>query len=415
MNRIAIRLVLGLAVTASVAAHSSRVVAETPAAGVQACSPNFDPVRAHVSYILANYPVAGCGLRVTQDGAVLLEEAYGQFQVDQVVLTASAVKWASAVVIMSLVDDGTLTLEDTTGQWLGWTGVHGTITVRQLFAHTSGITTVDAPCLSDGQTTLAACAAQIGQFPLVAVPGTQFRYAGNSMQVAGRVCEVASGRSFVQLFNERVRAPLGLSSTGFLSATNPRVPGGAVTTLRDFGRITQMWGQSGVYDGRQVLSAAAVETALADQTNGVPAISLPPGAQGPFLGYGIGNWVWRLAPDDTVLESSSPGAFGFTPWVDRERALTGVFAVQYQNFILSPEVEELRRLVRVAVDGACRGDMNCDGVVSVGDIGGFVMALTDPAGYAVQFPQCDIGHADLDGNGQISVGDIGQFVGLLTQ
>ncbi|MGE3180078.1 MAG: hypothetical protein AB7N71_00470 [Phycisphaerae bacterium] len=60
------------------------------------------------------------------------------------------------------------------------------------------------------------------------------------------------------------------------------------------------------------------------------------------------------------------------------------------------------------------GDMNCDGTVSVSDIGGFVLALTDPAGYAAQFPACDINNADVNGDMNISVSDIGPFVNLLT-
>lgn len=60
------------------------------------------------------------------------------------------------------------------------------------------------------------------------------------------------------------------------------------------------------------------------------------------------------------------------------------------------------------------GDMNCDGILSVGDIGGFVLALTNPSGYAAQFPNCDIDAADVNQDGIISVGDIGSFVDLLT-
>lgn len=60
------------------------------------------------------------------------------------------------------------------------------------------------------------------------------------------------------------------------------------------------------------------------------------------------------------------------------------------------------------------GDMNCDGVVSVSDIGGFVLALTDPAGYQMQFPDCDISHADINNDDQITVSDIGPFVQALT-
>lgn len=60
------------------------------------------------------------------------------------------------------------------------------------------------------------------------------------------------------------------------------------------------------------------------------------------------------------------------------------------------------------------GDMNCDGIVSVGDIGPFVLALTNPAGYAAAYPNCDINHADLNGDGGVSVGDIGALVSRLT-
>ena len=60
------------------------------------------------------------------------------------------------------------------------------------------------------------------------------------------------------------------------------------------------------------------------------------------------------------------------------------------------------------------GDMNCDGVVSVGDIAGFVLALTNPAGYADAYPSCNIQNADINGDLVVTVGDIGGFVALLT-
>lgn len=59
------------------------------------------------------------------------------------------------------------------------------------------------------------------------------------------------------------------------------------------------------------------------------------------------------------------------------------------------------------------GDLNCDGVVSVSDIGPFVQALTDPAGYAANFPDCDILAADLNNDTMVTVSDIGAFVALL--
>ncbi len=60
------------------------------------------------------------------------------------------------------------------------------------------------------------------------------------------------------------------------------------------------------------------------------------------------------------------------------------------------------------------GDMNCDGFVTVADIGGFVLALTNPAAYAVQYPGCEIQLADVNNDGFVTVADIGPFVLLLT-
>lgn len=60
------------------------------------------------------------------------------------------------------------------------------------------------------------------------------------------------------------------------------------------------------------------------------------------------------------------------------------------------------------------GDMNCDGVVSVGDISGFVLALSDPAGYAIAHPACDISLGDINADGFVTVGDISPFVALIT-
>ncbi|MGE3181892.1 MAG: PQQ-binding-like beta-propeller repeat protein [Phycisphaerae bacterium] len=68
----------------------------------------------------------------------------------------------------------------------------------------------------------------------------------------------------------------------------------------------------------------------------------------------------------------------------------------------------------LAFETLVAGDTNCDGAITVSDIGPFVIALTDPATYAAQFPQCDLRSADVDDNGSVTVSDIGPFIQLLT-
>lgn len=59
------------------------------------------------------------------------------------------------------------------------------------------------------------------------------------------------------------------------------------------------------------------------------------------------------------------------------------------------------------------GDLNCDGQVNFGDINPFVLALTNPEGYAEAYPDCDRMLADCNGDGVVGFGDINPFVVLL--
>ena len=52
------------------------------------------------------------------------------------------------------------------------------------------------------------------------------------------------------------------------------------------------------------------------------------------------------------------------------------------------------------------GDLNCDGAVNVFDIDPFVLALTDPSGYAAQHPGCDLLLGDANYDGAVNVFDI---------
>ncbi len=60
------------------------------------------------------------------------------------------------------------------------------------------------------------------------------------------------------------------------------------------------------------------------------------------------------------------------------------------------------------------GDMDCDGTVGFGDINPFILALSDPSGYAAAYPDCSIGNGDINGDGSVDFGDINPFVAMLT-
>lgn len=397
--RLAACILIGLAAAAGAGA------AQSP------CPAAFDEIDALLAQIVDGYALQGCSLRLIRGGETIYERSLGTYSGEEVVPTAAAASWITATVAMVLVDQRLLHLDDTTADWLGWTGEKGTITLRQLLSHTSGLRGGDAPCLRDPDTTLAACVESIYALPLVATPGTEFHLGGNAPQVAARMCEVAAGQPFVELYDNLVRAPLQLTDTLYTSATNPRVAGGCVTTLRDYSRLCEMLLADGMVAGVPLLSPESVDEILADQTRGALPITVPM-CVGEFHGYGLGNWVRAVDDSGRTTESSSPGGLRLTPWIDRPRRLTGVF-VTVTTADICPQLDQLRQRIRDILDRRHAGDMNCDGRVDFDDIDPFILALADPAGYAAAYPGCDARNADCDCSGRVEFEDIDAFLARL--
>ncbi len=63
--------------------------------------------------------------------------------------------------------------------------------------------------------------------------------------------------------------------------------------------------------------------------------------------------------------------------------------------------------------GGLVGDLNCDGSVDFFDIDAFVLAVTDPPGYAAAYPDCDLMLADCNGDDSVDFFDIDCFVALV--
>ena len=66
------------------------------------------------------------------------------------------------------------------------------------------------------------------------------------------------------------------------------------------------------------------------------------------------------------------------------------------------------------IEHAYLGDLNCDGVVNSLDIDPFVLAMTNPVEYGLQYPDCDIMYGDTNDDGSINSLDIDPFVVLLS-
>ena len=61
------------------------------------------------------------------------------------------------------------------------------------------------------------------------------------------------------------------------------------------------------------------------------------------------------------------------------------------------------------------GDLNCDGSADLFDIDPFVIALSNPGAYRLQYPDCDRSNADCNDDGIVDSHDIDAFVALLCE
>jgi CubicO group peptidase (beta-lactamase class C family) len=348
-GRIAIATVAAIAILLS----SSQAVPR--AAAQNGCGYDLSEVTALIQNAVDTVPLDGASLMLIKDGEVIYEQYFGSYNADTTVLIASASKWLAGATLMTLVDEKRLSLDDQVSQYLPYfTGVKGEITIRQMFSHTSGLPGIrdDADCLGDPTVTMDECVQQIAQLNLIGPPGAQFAYGENSMQVAGRICEIVSGKSWESLFQEKIATPLGMNSTTFLPANNPIIGGGARSKMHDYANFLQMILNKGKFNGWRALSVKSVREMQDNLTAGLPVVFAPTGEE--EVNYGIGEWLDILDRHGRAVQVSSPGAFGFTPWVDKERNLLGVFQVQTLRQRVAPTIAMVQQKVREAVD-ACEG------------------------------------------------------------
>ncbi|MFM8862433.1 MAG: serine hydrolase domain-containing protein [Acidimicrobiia bacterium] len=319
----------------------------------------FDSVDASIEQRIARVGLEGAGLLAVVDGAELRNRTYGAHTPDTVVPIASASKWLTAATVMTLVDDGILSLDDTVARWLpSFTGPSGRATIRQLLSHTSGI--AQSSCIWDRSTTLAACTDSIARQRAVDEPGTRFAYGNTSYSVAGRIIEVATGQSFEDAFATRMARPVGMVATTFTDGSRSPTPvpaASAVSTLNDYGRFVRMLSADGVIDGRRVLRPSSVR-AMEDDA----VVGLDTSGDGAVRTTGIGTYglgVWRdvTGIDDGSMVSSGNGAYGFYPWVDRARNAYGVLSVfdQRGSERAVPDSQRQVHAVWAAIDDATGG------------------------------------------------------------
>ncbi|WP_298302010.1 serine hydrolase [uncultured Erythrobacter sp.] len=269
----------------------------------------------------------------TVDGE-LYSYTKGNFGLDEQFAIASASKWLTSATIMQLVDKGILSLSDSPQDHLSfWTvdlmDPRSSITLEQLLSFISGFnqTPGSLNCTPAVTVTVSECVQQIYNDGLDTKPGSGFSYGPEHMQIAAAMAEAATGARFAEIVRTELVEPLGMSSaTGFVSPTtiNPLASGGAASTAQDYALfLTALLREELVSD---------TDAFLADRIGDTPVL-FRPRASNDFgdWHYALGAFVECDKPtfDTSCAEDathSSPGSFGWTPWIDQRNGYWGLIA-----------------------------------------------------------------------------------------
>jgi len=274
-------------------------------------------------------------VRVDRGAEVVVEKAYGfaerRWAIPNETGTrfaiASGVKGLTALVVVSLVEDGTLELATTARFVLGadLPLIDDAVTVEQLLAHRSGIgdyfdedaggeitdyvLPVPVHRLADTEEYLAV----LDGYPTKFAPDDRFSYCNGGFVVLALIAERASGIPFSELVAQRVCEPAGMASTAFLRSDE--LPGGtAVGYLAADGLRTNVLhlpvrgsGDGGIYTTAADIRALwagffAGRIVSADWVREMTR----PRSTAETKRYGLGFWL-HASTDTVILEGYDAG------------------------------------------------------------------------------------------------------------
>ncbi len=306
------------------------------------------------------------GKRIAKKQGKDADEVLQDFDSKSKIMIASCSKWLSAALVMTFVDEGELSLDDSVGKYLPVMTANGKgqIKIWQCLSHLTGINAgslKEARSEITGMQTMDDAIAAIAAKPMEGEPGKTFHYSNAGLQIAAAVIEKISGKDFKTLFRERITEPCDMPDTDFGNGAVPLAAGGARSTAEDYLHFLTMILNNGLYKDKQVLSAKSVADMQVNRIASDCTITYTP-AEAAGWGYGFGEWVapacdsvskktWGCSAEgERSIFASSPGLFGSFPWVDNEKQYAGfLLTFGFKSKGRSERYRELKKLVDEAL------------------------------------------------------------------
>jgi len=159
------------------------------------------------------------GIRAAENGDKLPITAETRFRV------GSISKMFTSVMVFRLIEEGKLSLQTTLSQFFPEVRNADKITVENLLTHSSGLHNFtddkDYGKWERLPQTHEQMLARIKKMKPEFNPGARYEYSNTNYVLLGYILEKLTGKTYAQLLDEKIVAPLGLKNTGYGAKTRP--------------------------------------------------------------------------------------------------------------------------------------------------------------------------------------------------
>lgn len=297
---------------------------------------------------------------VWKDGKVVYQKQTTDFTAKTQAPIANSGNWLIAALVMEFVDEGKISLDDKVSRYIPIfaTYMKSYITIRNCITNTTGARP-DAGVAKifdkSKHTSLEDEITDYAKTEIQANPGTEFYYSNMGPDIAARVLEIVSKKSFDRLIMEKILRPLKMRGTSFSNedggAVNPS--GGARSSAADYINFLSMLLNKGMFEGKQILSEKSVNEIETAHFTELPVKYTPKMAEG--LHYGLGAWIEETDSDGKPSVLSCNSFLGTYPFIDNCRHYAAIIIVQKPQPEQKKEFyTQLKETVDSQINSSCK-------------------------------------------------------------
>jgi CubicO group peptidase (beta-lactamase class C family) len=265
-----------------------------------------------------------------------IEKEIGDFNGRVQVPASVASQWLVAATIMAYVDEGKISLDDKVSKYIPIFAKYMKtyITIRNCLTFTTGIHAdppgplklLEKSKYPDLETEVNAFASKRD---IESNPGTEIFYSQIGPDIAARVLEVITKKTFDRCASDKILRPCKMRGTSFTNDNGlvTNAASGAITTASDYINFLGMLLNKGMFEGKRVLSEKSIADMETIQFPVLPVKYMPKEASG--LKLGLGCWI------DNGTTITCLNLTGFYPYVDRR--------LNYAAILVSRKTDEPKK------------------------------------------------------------------------